>query len=81
MHTPSVREREGLWHHDYRRARSLHAPEPDVVVPIRGRVSVAVGRAHVERVIVPPAAAQDGLVRPGSRLWSVHSAQAFGGKQ
>jgi len=63
MHTPSVLEQEGLWHRDYRRARSLRASEPDVVVPIRGRVSVAVGRAHVERVIVPLAAVQDGLVR------------------
>ena len=42
--------------------QSLRAPEPDVVVPIRGRASAAVGRAHVERVIVPPAAAQDGLI-------------------
>src|SRR5207248_10942887 len=78
---PSIRGREGLWHRDYRRARSLRAPEPDVVVPIRGRVPVAVRRAHIERVIVPPAAAQDGLVRPGPRLRSLHSAQAFCGKQ
>ena len=61
-HTPSVRGQEGLWHRDHRRVRSLRAPEPEVVVPMRGRVPVAVGRAHVERVIVPPAAAQDGLV-------------------
>ena len=80
-HAPSVRRREGLWYLDDRRVRSLRAPEPGVVVPIRGRVPVAVRRAHVERVIVPPAAAQDGLVRPGPRLRSLHSAQAFCGKQ
>jgi len=80
-HAPSIRGREGLWHRDYRRVWSLRPPEPDVVVPIRGRVPVAVRRAHVERVIVPPAAAQDGLVRPGPRLWSMYWAQAFCGKQ
>jgi hypothetical protein len=79
-HTPSVRGREGLWHLDYRRARSLRAPEPEVVIPIRGRVPVAVRRAPVERVIVPPAT-QDGLVWPGPRLWGRHSAQAFCTKQ
>src|ERR1043166_3610421 len=68
-HAPSVREQEGLWPLDYRRARSLRAPEPDVVVPIRGRVPVAVGRAHVERVIVPLAAAQDGLLSGRRPLW------------
>src|SRR6266446_2667566 len=64
-----------------RRARSLHAPALDVVVSIRGCVPVAVRRAHVERVIVPPAAAQDSLVRPAPRLRILHSAQAFYGKQ
>jgi hypothetical protein len=62
MHTPSVRGREGLWHRDYRRARSLRAPKPEGVVPRRGRVPAAAGRAHVERETVPPAAAQDGLI-------------------
>src|SRR5215831_20208031 len=71
-HAPSIRGREGLWHRDYRRVWSLRPPEPDVVVPIRGRVPVAVGRAHVERASAPPAAAQDGLVRPGPRLWSIY---------
>ena len=38
-----------------------HTAETDVVVAVIGRVPVAVGGAHVGRVIVPPAAAQDAL--------------------
>src|SRR5438132_1642038 len=49
--------------------QSLRAPKPEEAVSTRGRVPVAVRRAHVERDIVPPAAAPDGLI-PGRRpLW------------
>src|SRR5262249_54325880 len=49
--------------------QSLRAPEPDEVVPSRGRAPEAGRRAHVERVTVPPAAAQDGLISRRRPLW------------
>src|SRR5215813_9813191 len=63
-HAPSVRGREGLWHRDYRWARSLRAPQPEVVVPVRGRVPVAVRRAHVERCSTRRHAGRPGTAWP-----------------
>src|SRR2546423_7489415 len=49
--------------------QSLRAPESDAADPMRGRVPVAARRAHAERVIVTPAAAQDGLISGRRPLW------------
>ena len=81
MHTPSVREREEFWHRDYLRGAVFAHRTPMLSFRFTSTFLLRCGARTCERVIVPLTAAQDGLVRPGPRLWSRGSAQAFCGKQ
>ena len=80
-HAPDVHERQDSGTSTTAGRGVFAHRNPMLSFRFAGACLLRLGARTLSALLFHPAAAQDGLVRPGPRLWSLHSAQAFCGKQ